>query len=131
MKLHDIAVILFALGAVTSAQNANPDSQRAAVAKYPDLAKAQSAIHREFLNQIALARTKEPQLFSDSAWPLKIADRAASALAPKEKAIDTLMFGDSQIVVGEKLWTSKTLIVRPERKYAAKRGDVDSHCIEM
>ena len=62
------------------------DSQKRAVAAYPDLAKTGSPLHTKFLELYQQAKETNAAILATTDWPLALAKQASEALTPKALA---------------------------------------------
>lgn len=65
---------------IALAQTGVADGQQRAIAKYPELAIANSPLNATFLALVQQAQQQEPTLFTNPDWPLVVADRAHSVI---------------------------------------------------
>jgi len=60
-------------------------AQRRAVARFPELGKANSPLNAEFLRRYHLYRQNRPSYFQNPEWPVQLAEESASALNSQER----------------------------------------------
>ena len=115
---HFLVMAFLAFGAHSGRAQGVGDYQRQAIAKYPALGQSGSSFHTKFMTLYSEAKAQKSALLNDPAWPSKLADQTAQALAsgsadappvPKRRAFDNIDFGDSKKVVQQKLRQSTKL----------------------
>lgn len=67
----------------TSIELAVAESRRAAVAQFPDLGKAGSKFHTEFLARLKTYQDQRPDYFRESSWPLQLAREVSAGAESK------------------------------------------------
>ena len=82
MKTLFALLTLFSLLASAMAQTA-ADSQKQALAKYPQLAQEGSALHTQFMLLYRQAKETNQQLLHDPNWPMILAEKASNIAASK------------------------------------------------
>jgi hypothetical protein len=81
--LAQMRAFAIALNTPNSPSQLPADSQAAqerAIALYPDLGVANSALNREFVARYRQYRIQNPEYFTDPDWPTKLAKESAEAL---------------------------------------------------
>ncbi len=61
------------------------ESQKQAVAKYPELAKQGSALHTQFLDLLKQAKDAKEPLLDDPNWPMILADKVSDQIAKERQ----------------------------------------------
>ncbi len=70
------------VGKASAAPPAAVSAQVEAIAKHPELGKAGSDFHREFIARFRRYRTEQPAFFADANWPMKLADEVTNSGIP-------------------------------------------------
>ncbi|MEP6668953.1 MAG: hypothetical protein ABJF10_07370 [Chthoniobacter sp.] len=83
-----LSLVLVILAILTTARAQTPvlESQKLAIAKYPDLADGKSKFNQKFLAMVVAQRASDASFLQRDDWPMVIADRTAAALDVKPAA---------------------------------------------
>jgi len=80
MKTWLSLVLSVCVAAAALGQTPVQESQKLAIAKYPALADSKSKMNQKFLELLTATRASDPSFLQRDDWPVKLADRAATAL---------------------------------------------------